>query len=177
MPGTAVLHCEWGSPRCRGNRTHAIFPKVVSGFSVSECQSGYHLLCRFVDCDSALLFCCHGSETCVSPKKKREHDLMTVAAGFLKASHRRCRRIETSQRLYMPKSINNQQPKGMHSPGIEPGSGPWQGPILPLDQECSSLHMLSLSIFWLTCTGQTILVSRLQGDSLACMHSLSAWPS
>ena len=25
----------------------------------------------------------------------------------------------------------------LHSPGIEPGSGPWQGPILPLDQECS----------------------------------------
>ena len=24
----------------------------------------------------------------------------------------------------------------LHSPGIEPGSGPWQGPILPLDQEC-----------------------------------------
>ena len=25
----------------------------------------------------------------------------------------------------------------VHSPGIEPGSGPWQGPILPLDQECA----------------------------------------
>ena len=127
MPGTAVLHCEWGSPRCRGNRTHAIFPKVVSGFSVSECQSGYHLLCRFVDCDSALLFCCHGSETCVSPKKKREHDLMTVAAGFLKASHRRRRRIETIKDSTCPKvSITNSQRECIlreSNPGLARGRG------------------------------------------------------
>jgi len=35
--------------------------------------------------------------------------------------------------------------KWMHSPGIEPGSGPWQGPILPLDQECSVDEMLEMS--------------------------------
>ena len=33
-----------------------------------------------------------------------------------------------------------QKKEELHSPGIEPGSGPWQGPILPLDQECSNVR-------------------------------------
>ena len=30
----------------------------------------------------------------------------------------------------------NQHQKGLHRPGIEPGSVPWQGTILPLDHRC-----------------------------------------
>ena len=30
----------------------------------------------------------------------------------------------------------NQNQKGLHRPGIEPGSVPWQGTILPLDHRC-----------------------------------------
>ena len=33
----------------------------------------------------------------------------------------------------------NQNQKGLHRPGIEPGSVPWQGTILPLDHRCFGL--------------------------------------
>ena len=47
--------------------------------------------------------------------------------------------------------------KELHSPGIEPGSGPWQGPILPLDQECSvslvRVRYFQRAIYWITPLG------------------------
>ena len=35
----------------------------------------------------------------------------------------------------------------MHQPGIEPGSVPWQGTILPLDHWCYIFATISLFIF------------------------------
>jgi hypothetical protein len=38
----------------------------------------------------------------------------------------------------------------MHQPGIEPGSVPWQGTILPLDHWCFILLKLVFSFKWMT---------------------------
>ena len=45
----------------------------------------------------------------------------------------------------------------MHPPGLEPGSPPWKGGILPLDHECNTLHtspsitlMIGISIIIMT---------------------------
>ena len=35
----------------------------------------------------------------------------------------------------------------MHQPGIEPGSVPWQGTILPLDHWCFLLRVVIRSLF------------------------------
>ena len=68
---------------------------------------------------------------CMPPRRGREHAQLAQNA-------------ETA--LGMRLNINmrsSEKAKGMHSPGIEPGSGPWQGPILPLDQECSTPRSVS----------------------------------
>ena len=36
--------------------------------------------------------------------------------------------------------------KGLHQPGIEPGSVPWQGTILPLDHWCFLLHKSNIFV-------------------------------
>ena len=154
MPGTAVLHCEGaqGFPRCRGDRTHAIFRNRLSGISFSRSPKRLSLLVQSTaQSSNAVPILTAWQHPWVSHKENREHEVMTVTVGMPElGSHRRCRRSKRNVKgltVAMTPKRSPQKPKGMHSPGIEPGSGPWQGPILPLDQECSTLHVLRVGIF------------------------------
>ena len=64
-------------------------------------------------------------------------------AEMLQSTTFRCKRISTRKwiKIDTPKEWINQngfdvKKKIMHQPGIEPGSVPWQGTILPLDHWC-----------------------------------------
>ena len=59
----------------------------------------------------------------------------------------------------------------VHRPGIEPGSLPWQGSILPLDQRCGSCN--ALSVRWKRAGRQGIL-SQSWPHSSSVRHEHSA---
>ena len=55
--------------------------------------------------------------------------------------------FQWSEILGKVKGCKNQKRTGIHRPGIEPGSLPWQGSILPLDQRCAKLRCFDCSNF------------------------------
>jgi hypothetical protein len=63
----------------------------------------------------------------------------------------RCRTVRHGRACESAEMAAARAEKNMHQPGIEPGSVPWQGTILPLDHWCSSGN-LEVVFYTFTCT-------------------------
>ena len=68
--------------------------------------------------------------------------------------------------------------RNMHQPGIEPGSVPWQGTILPLDHWCRGWfadHLVIISILIAMCPAghlSLLLIALINQDNDICDEEL-----